>query len=198
MPRQPDFQDLVTGPVPSLLMGETGILLVAHTLAPAAWQEKRLLSAVRRNAANPSRELMWGSPGTMIAARTLAERTGAEHWRQAWRESADLLLAQWHDDLWEQDLYGSTVRYLGPAHGFAGNVLALAQGDLLDAGRRTELERRAIATAHDLCPVRRRALPVASDRRRITSRQSPAGAHAVVPRRAGNRGLARRARPGGR
>jgi Lanthionine synthetase C-like protein len=143
----PDFQDLVTGPVPSLLMGETGILLVAHTLAPAAWQETRLLSAVRRNAANPSRELMWGSPGTMIAARTLAERTGAEHWRQAWRESADLLLAQWHDDLWEQDLYGSTVRYLGPAHGFAGNVLALAQGNLLDAGRRTELERRAIATA---------------------------------------------------
>ena len=31
-----------------------------------------------------------------------------------------------------QDLYGSTVRYLGPAHGFAGNVVALAQGDGLD------------------------------------------------------------------
>ena len=87
--RSPDFQDLVAGPVPSLLMGEAGILLVAHTLAPAAWQEERLLEAVRANAANPSLELMWGSPGTMIAARVMAERTGAEHWRQAWSESAE-------------------------------------------------------------------------------------------------------------
>jgi Lanthionine synthetase C-like protein len=144
---QPDFQDLVSGPVPSLLCGEAGILLVAHTLAPAAWQEERLLDAVRANDANPSLELMWGSPGTMIAARVMAERTGAEHWRQVWLGSADLLLDNWRGDLWEQDLYGSSARYIGPAHGFAGNVLALAQGDLLDAERRTELERRAIATA---------------------------------------------------
>ena len=34
-PGHPDFQDLVSGPVPSLLMGEAGILLVAHTIAPA-------------------------------------------------------------------------------------------------------------------------------------------------------------------
>jgi hypothetical protein len=38
------------------------------------------------------------------------------------------------------------VRYIGPAHGFAGNVLALARGDALDGVRRAELERRAIAT----------------------------------------------------
>ena len=143
---QPDFQDFVSGPVPSLLCGEAGILLVAHTLAPAAWQEERLLEAVRANAANPSLELMWGSPGTMIAARVMAERTGAEHWRQAWTESAEQLWTQWRGDLWQQDLYGSVVEYIGPAHGFAGDVLALAQGDLLDSGRRTELERRAIAT----------------------------------------------------
>jgi hypothetical protein len=143
---QPDFQDFVSGPVPSLLMGAAGVLLVAHSLAPAAWQEDELLAAVRANADNPSLELMWGSAGTMIAARVMAERTGAEHWQQAWRHSADELWAQWRSDLWEQDLYGKTVEYIGPAHGFAGNVLALAQGDLLDAERRSELERRAIAT----------------------------------------------------
>lgn len=145
-PSQPDFQDLVPGPVPSLLMGAAGVLLVAHTLAPAAWQEEQLLEAVRSNTENPSLELMWGSPGTMIAARVMAERTGMEYWQQVWRESADALWAQWRGDLWEQDLYGSTVEYIGPAHGFAGNVLALAQADLLDAERRSELERRAIAT----------------------------------------------------
>jgi hypothetical protein len=145
-PSEPDFQDIVDGPVPSLLMGESGILLVAHTLASATWQEERLLEVVRANAANPALELMWGSPGTMVAAQVMADRTGTEEWRQVWGESADLLWAQWRDDLWQQDLYGSTVRYLGPAHGFAGNVLALAQGELLEPARRSELEQRAIAT----------------------------------------------------
>lgn len=144
---QPDFREDVDGPVPSFLMGEAGILLVAHTLAPAAWQEEQLLAAVRANAESPALELMWGSPGTMIAAQVMYERTGAAHWREAWRESADWLWAQWHDDLWVQDLYGSRVRYLGPAHGFAGNVVALAQGDGLDPARRAELELRAIAAA---------------------------------------------------
>jgi lantibiotic modifying enzyme len=142
---QPELQVFVDRPVPSLWMGEAGILLVAHTLAPATWQEERLLDAVRANAANPSCELMWGSPGTMIAAQVLYRRTGAHRWREAWHESADLLLAAWRDDLWLQDLFGSRVHYLGPAHGFAGNILALTQGDLLGPVRRAELEQRAIA-----------------------------------------------------
>src|ERR1700730_1660952 len=41
-PFRPDFDVFVEGPVPSLWMGEAGILLVAHTLAPAAWQAERL------------------------------------------------------------------------------------------------------------------------------------------------------------
>lgn len=142
----PDYQDYVDGAVPSLWMGESGILLVAHTLAPAARHEDRLLEAVRANVANPSWELMWGSPGTMIAAQVMYERTGAEDWLEAWNESADRLWAEWRDDLWLQDLYGRRVQFLGPAHGFAGNVFALARGDLLDRDRRTELEERAAAT----------------------------------------------------
>ena len=50
-------------------------------------------------------------------------------------------------DLWTQDLYGRSGHILGPAHGFAGNVLALARGDLLASDRRVELERRTVATA---------------------------------------------------
>jgi lantibiotic modifying enzyme len=34
---------------------------------------------------------------------------------------------------------------LGPAHGFVGNVLALARGNLLDPQRRHELEQRTVA-----------------------------------------------------
>ncbi len=114
----PDLQDIVDGPVPSFWVGESGILLVAHALAPAAWHEERLLEVVRANAANPSWELMWGSPGTMIAARIMDERTGAPQWREAWGQSADLLWAEWRDELWLQDLYGSRVHILSsPAPG---------------------------------------------------------------------------------
>jgi hypothetical protein len=139
----PDYD--VDGPVPSLWMGESGILLVAHTLAPAAWQEERLLAAVRANAQNPTRELMWGSPGTMLAAQVMYGRTGDDRWAAEWRESARWLWEEWRDDLWAQDLYGRVRRILGPAHGFVGNVFVLGRGDLLDVRRRSDLERRAVA-----------------------------------------------------
>ena len=74
---QPDFPEIVAGPVPSFWMGEAGILLVAHTLSPAPWQEEQLLHAVQANAGNPAWEPMWGSPGTMLAAQIMFERTGA-------------------------------------------------------------------------------------------------------------------------
>jgi hypothetical protein len=131
--------------VPSLWIGEAGILLVGHRPAPALWQEERLLACA--NVANPTWELTWGSPGTMLAAQAMHARTGGEHWAEAWRESADRLWQEWRGDLWLQDLYGSVVHIVGPAHGFAGNVYVLARGRLLDGERRAELERRAVAAA---------------------------------------------------
>jgi Lanthionine synthetase C-like protein len=134
-------------PTPSLFGGESGILLVAHRLAPSSLQEERLLACIRANVANPFWELMWGSPGTMLAAQVMHERTGAEPWAEAWRESADRLWEEWRDELWVQNLYGKVVRVLGPAHGFVGNIFALARGGLLDEEKRTELDRRAVAVA---------------------------------------------------
>src|SRR3954447_19824164 len=145
---QPDFADDTGGRrLPSFWMGEAGILLVAHQLAPAAWQEERLLACVDENASNPTRELMWGSPGTTVAAATMYERTGRDEYAAAWRESADWLIAEWRDDLWRQELYGGSRYFLGPAHGFTGNVHALTRGELLASPQRQEVERRAVAVA---------------------------------------------------
>jgi hypothetical protein len=141
---RPDFPELVDGPVPSLLNGESGILLVAHRLAPTVEQEQQLRAAIEANADNPTRELMWGSPGTMLAAQVMHERTGSDAWLAAWNDSADILWDAWGDELWLQDLYGSPLHVFGPVHGFAGNVLVLARGGALDQGRRRELERRAV------------------------------------------------------
>ena len=143
----PDVPDLTDGrPVPSLLAGESGVLLAAHRLAPAPEHVERMLACVRANVTNPTRELLWGSPGTALAAQLMYEETGDERLADAWRESADWLWDEWQDGLWLQEMYGTQRRYIGPGHGFAGNVHVLARGDLLDAVRRAELERRSLET----------------------------------------------------
>ena len=123
------------------------VLLVAQTLAPSRWLEDELLEAIHANAANPALELAWGSPGTMLAAQVMHERTGAPAWAEAWNASADLLWAAWDGELWRQDLRGRPAHVLGPAHGFVGNVLVLARGDLLD--RRTPGRARATCDRRD-------------------------------------------------
>ena len=147
--REPDFMrdsELPKQREASLLCGETGILVVALRLAPSAAFADDLFARVRENVHNDVNELMWGSPGTMIAARATAGWTGEQRWRDAWSESADALdAARDPDGLWTQRLYGKTARYLGPVHGYVGNVLALRQGGRDDGGHAADvLARRAV------------------------------------------------------
>ena len=105
---------------PSLWMGETGLLVLADRTGSHAADMGRLSELVRQNRGHPTWELMWGSPGTMLAARAC----GLQH---EWAQSAEQLYAQWDEatDMWTHDLYGQVRPFLGPAHGFAGNVHAL-------------------------------------------------------------------------
>lgn len=144
---RPDLGSWTDVPEPresSLLAGETGILLVAFRLASGPDLADTLHTRVRENVDNEADELMWGAPGTMIAARTMLAWTGEPRWRAAWNESADAVLARRDSDgQWAQRLHGHTTRYLGPVHGLVGNVQALMP--LLDSRRRSALLRRAAA-----------------------------------------------------
>jgi hypothetical protein len=126
----------------SLWMGETGIRLVLHRISPSKENADRLAELIAGNAHDERRELMWGSPGTMLAAAAMHELTGEERWLELWRESAAWLREQWDPEtgLWTQHLHGWVGQYVGPAHGFAGCVLALSS----DAD--DELHRRAAST----------------------------------------------------
>jgi Lanthionine synthetase C-like protein len=104
---------------PSMWMGETGVLLTLYRLAPSAEIARRIAELVAANVGDRHREFMWGSPGTMLAARAIGRL-------ELWRESAHLLRDAWEDSgLWTQDLYGATRQFVGAAHGFAGCVAAL-------------------------------------------------------------------------
>jgi lantibiotic modifying enzyme len=142
---RPDFMKGMKLPVPrdsALFEGETGILLVVWRLAPSQELADSLYTRVRANIGNEANELMWGAPGTMLAARALLDWTGEERWADVWRESAEELWRRREPDgLWTQHLYGQEHRSLGPPHGLVGNVLALlGGGTLLGAERRRELQ----------------------------------------------------------
>jgi len=110
----------------SLFNGESGLVLVAWLLAPTDELASELLELVRQNIGNEANELMWGVPGTLLAARVLHARTREERWRAAVEECVQALRDERDDEgLWTQKLYGHTARILGPIHGFVGNVAAL-------------------------------------------------------------------------
>jgi hypothetical protein len=145
--QKPDLKTRMPLPLPppresALFAGETGILLVAWRLGPTDELADDLLARVRANVDNPADEVMWGSPGTLIAARAMLDWTGDARWRDAWNESAEALWSRREPDgFWVQRLYGQEYRGLTPPHGLVGNVQALMP--LLDEGRRERLLREA-------------------------------------------------------
>jgi hypothetical protein len=116
----------------SWLMGDTPILTMALPRHPGlAGELARLVDA---NRSHPARELMWGAPGTLLAALFLHQRTGEARWAVLFRETAAKLWEQlaWSDEhgcaYWVQDLYGRQSSYLDAVHGFVATAAPLIQG----------------------------------------------------------------------
>lgn len=139
----------------SLLMGETPILMMLHAATQAPWTQTMLARLIEGNARHPSRELMWGAPGTLLAAWLMHERTGQALWRDLFRQTTDALWQAWrYTDApgchyIPQQLYGRESSYLGLAHGLAGVALALARGrELLEVGTWEAWRERLLDTLH--------------------------------------------------
>jgi len=121
----------------SYLMGDVGIQLVQWRLTPATALADQIFHAVEANITNPARELMWGAPGTMLAALFMYESSREERWKEVYLRSADQLVSEWKMNaahncyIWTQDLYGQSSTYLGAVHGFAANVFAIIKGRAL-------------------------------------------------------------------
>jgi len=113
---------------PSYLFGDIPMLLMMiRAGAPGAADE--LFARIDDNLDLPVLELMWGFAGNMLASIFAAELTGDDRWRDLYLAQARLVLADLedadHGPLWTQSLYGRTLKFLGPVHGYAGNMLAL-------------------------------------------------------------------------
>lgn len=113
----------------SFLNGDFGTALLVMRLSPAPDLANYIHTRASANTDLPIRELMWGMPGSMLACIHMAEMTGEARWRSLFVTQANRLLDDLEEGdrgpLWTQDLYGRTVQYLGPVHGYAGNMIPL-------------------------------------------------------------------------
>jgi hypothetical protein len=125
---------------PSYLMGDTPFrLLELGRSADHAAPARTLHGLLASNLDHPHRDLMWGSPGTMLGAWFLHTHTGDAQWADVFRQTAAKLWSQllWSDEFqchyWTQDMYGRQSSYLDGVHGFVATASVLIKGrDLLE------------------------------------------------------------------
>ncbi|QJW84207.1 hypothetical protein HK414_11220 [Ramlibacter terrae] len=81
-------------------MGETGVLLLRQWLQPHDATQRLLARRIEDNIDHPARELMWGAPGTLLAALFLHRRTGEGPWAGLFSRTARRLWEQlqWFED----------------------------------------------------------------------------------------------------
>jgi len=135
----------------SFLMGDTPIRMMAFARAPDAGHAAALHALIAGNAGHPARELMWGAPGTLLAALFLHERSGGDAWAELFRATAATLWQQreWSEQhgcaYWTQELYGSRSTYLDAVHGLVAAAVPLIRGRHLLGEEEWDEWRRCIA-----------------------------------------------------
>jgi len=136
----------------SYLAGRSGVLLMRYRVAPSHEIADRLARSIGANTDHPTRELMWGTSGTMHAALAMHEWTGEDRWVDLYRSGARSLAAslERHGDyeLWTQDIWRRHLTMLGAAHGYAGNAGAILRGiSLLSEAERSQWIERIVSAA---------------------------------------------------
>ena len=130
----------------ALISGETGALLVASRLTADPALADDVHALVRGNVDNPTDDISWGAPGTLLAALAMGEWTGERRWDEAARKSATALRERrGGDGLWRQD---DDYRGLSTLHGVAGNTLALLR---FEPDAAVASESAAVLSRHAFC-----------------------------------------------
>ena len=132
---RPDTKEVV----PSIFLGEVGILLVKYKFNPSKEIEDKIFVLVQSNIKNKTLEALWGAPGTMIAASFLYDQTKEDRWATLFLDNVKFLISKLKEEeskgelIWEQDMYGKLRRWVGAGHGYFGNIFGiLKSSELLD------------------------------------------------------------------
>jgi lanthionine synthetase-like protein len=139
--------------VASYLMGDTSLLMLSYWLRPDIDTAGRLEALIAGNLDHPARELMWGAPGTLLAALFLHQWTREPRWAELYVATTRKLWSQllWSPEhqchYWSQDMYGRRFTFLDGVHGFVATAAPLIKGrGLLDPGEWEAWERCIVNT----------------------------------------------------
>jgi lantibiotic modifying enzyme len=127
----------------SYLFGELPILMLQFKFSRDGRIADKIFQSIQKNNTQPIREFMWGSAGSMLCANFLRTWTSEARWQEVFLLQAERMLSEWEKidgigHLWSPDLYGDKHKYLGPVHGFAGNIIPLIAGRELLPHKRYE------------------------------------------------------------
>ena len=112
--REPDGGD-EWAYAPSYLAGECGIALVGYRLTGDVGLADRVHELVLANLEDEWNELLWGAPGSLLAAEAMLAWTGEPRWEDAWDALAGGELT------WQA---GPLAKGSNLCHGTAGNAYA--------------------------------------------------------------------------
>lgn len=123
----PDSKEVV----PSLFLGEVGILLVKYKYNPSKETEERLYKVIKANIENETLEALWGAPGTMIGASFMYEWSNDKKWSELFIENVNYIVDELkksierEEIIWTQNMYGRETRFVGAGHGYFGNIFGI-------------------------------------------------------------------------
>jgi hypothetical protein len=117
----------------SYLFGDIPLLMLLYVHQRDAALAEQVFSRLEDTLPGPVHELMWGTPGCMLATLHMSAMTGEQRWLHLYRRQASRLLAAgqqvrgvgYH---WLSERRGKKHDGLGAVHGFAGNVSTLLRG----------------------------------------------------------------------
>ena len=116
----------------SYLFGDLPILMQLVELTGADEWRERLVSRISASVERPVKEMMWGTPGVLIATRLIQDTSVLDAIAEFEGANINKMFEQWNHELdglmiWDQELYGERRPFIGPVHGFTGQVLPLLQ-----------------------------------------------------------------------
>ena len=154
-------EERAAGPNPEVVSSLAGDLpVILHLLNLTGDPQWRALAQERIEQAinDPVREMMWGIPGILLLTGLIQDSELQQNITHIEHRLIDRLFESWNYEtegmtLWHEELYGGDALYLGPVHGFTGQVWPLLQRlDSLDDNQRTTVIERTrqvlIQTAH--------------------------------------------------
>jgi len=140
----------------SYLIGDVSLLMLAYGLSPDTDTAARIEALIAGNLDHPARELMLGSPGTMLAALFMHQHTGEPRWAELYVRTARKLWSQllWSPEhqcrYWTQEFAGYRFTMLDAVHGFVATAVPLILGRaLLDADEWGAWQQCIVATVRN-------------------------------------------------